>query len=75
VFVSKTVIECHKIAAEISEVEVPWRVWTKFGENSKKVFIHGDQLCLGEDYGNLEEVRSAIAWYVEQLGGKVKWSK
>lgn len=72
----RNVLECHKIASEVSEVEVPWNVWRFIGsENTKRISIHGDQICLGEDYGSLDEVRNAIQWYVEQLGGTVKWKK
>ncbi len=71
----KTILECHKIAKEVTEVEVPWSVWTKFGSEAKKVRIAGSDICLSEDYASLEDCRQAIAWYVEQLGGKVKWSK
>ncbi len=71
----KTILESHKIAKEVSEVAVPFHVWRLIGNAQKSVFINGEQLCLGEDYGTLEECRNAVAWYVEQLGGKVKWNK
>jgi hypothetical protein len=35
--------------------------------------IMGDQVSLGGDYANVEGARNAIAWYVEQMGGKVEW--
>jgi hypothetical protein len=59
-----------------SDIEVPWSVWRLFGsENCKYISIRGDQASFGEDYGSKEELRAAIAWYVEQLGGKVEWDK
>lgn len=50
---------------EHKDIEVPYHVWTCFG----------DQASLGEDAKSLDELRKAIEWYVEQLDGKVKWSK
>lgn len=58
-----------------SPIDVPYNVWTKFGEKSKQVLIAGDQVSLGEDYASLEQAQEAIEWYVNQLGGKVEWSK
>jgi hypothetical protein len=54
---------------------VPWDVWRLFGEKQKVLEIVGDQVSLGEDVATLEEARNAVAWYVDQLGGKVKWGK
>lgn len=56
-------------------IEVPFEVWRMFGKNCKVVTIAGDQASLGEDYGSLQELRSAVQWYVDQLDGKVKWEK
>ena len=58
-----------------SDIEVPWHVWRLFSENCKRISIGGAQASFGEDYGSKEELRVAIEWYVEQLGGKVKWEK
>lgn len=60
-----------------SNIEVPWNVWRMFGDKSKNGIIEicGDQASFGEDFGSKEELRFAIEWYAEQLGGKVKWEK
>jgi hypothetical protein len=60
-----------------SDIEVPWHVWRMFGNKSKNgtVNIRGDQASFGEDFGSKEELRAAIEWYAEQLGGKIKWEK
>jgi hypothetical protein len=60
-----------------SNIEVPWNVWRMFGNKSKNgtIEIRGDQASFGEDFGSKEELRVAIEWYVDQLGGKVKWGK
>lgn len=60
-----------------SDIEVPWNVWRMFGNRAKcgTIQIRGDQASFGEDFGSKEELRAAIAWYVDQLGGKVKWDK
>lgn len=57
------------------DIEVPYHVWRMFGENSKFIVTAGAQASLGEDYGSLQELRSAIEWYADQLGGKIKWEK
>lgn len=52
--------------------EVPWEVWTKLG--SKNVLLFNEQVSFGEsDYGTVEQMRTAIEWYVEQFDGIVKW--
>lgn len=58
-------------------IEVPWHVWTTFGPGSKKIIVMGDQATLAEeaDYVDKEKIKAALDWYVEQMGGKVKWGK
>lgn len=56
-------------------IDVPFYVWRMFGQNCKVISMAGGQASLGEDYGSLQELRSAIEWYVDQLGGKVKWEE
>jgi hypothetical protein len=56
-------------------IEVPYNVWRFFGNNSKIITLAGNQASFGEDYGNLEELRKVIEFYVDQLGGKVNWEK
>jgi hypothetical protein len=56
-------------------IEVPYHVWRFFGTDAKVATTAGDQACLGCDYGSLEELRTAVDWYANQLGGKVKWEK
>jgi hypothetical protein len=55
------------------DIEVPFNVWRFLGSDSKHILIRGDQASLGEDFGNIEELRKAVEFYVDQLGGKVKW--
>jgi hypothetical protein len=59
------------------DIEVPWNVWTKFGENAKFISVHGNQASLTNtaDYANMEELRAALGWYVDQLGGSIQWEK
>jgi hypothetical protein len=52
---------------------VPYKVARAFTQ--PRLEVVGDQVCIGEDYLTLDEAREAIAWYVDQLGGKVVWSK
>lgn len=57
------------------EIEVPWHVWTKFGKSAKKITVLGNQVSLTSvaDFGTVEELRKAIEFYVDQLGGRVEW--
>lgn len=57
------------------DIEVPYNVWRMFGEQCKVISLAGDQASFGEDYGKVQELREAVEFYVEQLGGTVKWSK
>lgn len=58
-------------------IEVPWHVWRMFGNCAKRISLHGNQASLTNegDFGNQEELRKAIEFYVDQLGGTVKWGK
>jgi hypothetical protein len=60
-----------------TSIEVPYHVWTTFGPGSKKIVVMGDQASLVEegDYVDKEKIRKALEWYVDQMGGKVKWEK
>lgn len=59
------------------DIEVPYDVWTKFGESAQNITIMGKQVSLTDegDFATIEELRTAIDFYVHQLGGTVKWSK
>jgi hypothetical protein len=57
------------------DIELPWHVWRFFGKQSSSVLVRGDQASFGEDFGSQEELRKAIEWYADQLGGKIKWEK
>jgi len=56
-------------------IELPHHVVCAMGDTVTAITFFGDQLSFGEDYLSLQEARDAIAWYVDQLGGKVKWRK
>lgn len=70
----KTLIQKYKEIQKIgTNVEVPWNIWRFMGTPHKNIDTFGDQICIGEDYGSVEEVRNTIEFYVDQLGGKVQW--
>ncbi len=70
-----TAFEKYKAIQAIgTEVEVPYEAWTMFGQQQKTISIFGNEISLGEDYGTVEAARTAIEFYVTQLGGTVKWS-
>lgn len=56
-------------------IKVPYDVWTTFGENIKNISIAEDQVCFGLDYKSIKDARGAIAWLVDQMGGKVTWKE
>ena len=57
-----------------TKVDVPFEVWSLFGESGRNISVLGEEISLSGDYASLEKCRKAIAWYVQQLGGKVEWS-
>lgn len=69
-------MKIHEVVKNTPDgLEVPWEVWTVFGEKAKTVLFGGKEISLGEDFKSLEQLRTAISWYVDQLGGKVKWGE
>ena len=69
---AKKIIEQIKLQETI---QVPYDVWRMFGDQCKTILMAGDQASFGEDYGTTEELRKAIEFYVDQLGGTIKWNK
>lgn len=72
----KTLIERYEAIQKIgTDIDIPHEVWTVLGgeETDRTVSIMGTQICLGCDYVSIEKARLAVAWYVAQLGGTVKW--
>jgi len=67
-------MKLHKQLRKYEPIEVPYKVWACFGPQSKTIDVAGNQASLGEDYVDLEQLREAIEWYVDQLGGEVEWS-
>lgn len=55
------------------DFDVPYAVWTVFGQNARKIAFAGRQASLAEDFKELPQLRAAIEWYVTQLNGKVEW--
>lgn len=74
---TNTVFQKYQAIQKIgTEVSIPFNVWRILGHRNQKIIsIFGDDISFGEDFGSLEEVRAAISWYAEQMGGKVKWEK
>jgi len=69
-------MKAHEVLKHnIASIEVPFEVWSLFGHQQKHIDFYGDLICLGEDSASLDKARKALAWYVDQLGGKVKWEK
>lgn len=57
------------------DIKVPYHVWTLFGEKCKYISIAGNQASLGEDYQELDKIKKALEWYVDQCGGKITWKE
>jgi hypothetical protein len=68
-------IEKHEYINRLKLDEIPHIVIQAFGHIAKQVSVTDNEICLGEDFLSVDEAREAIAWYVDQLGGKVTWSK
>lgn len=56
-------------------IAVPWAVWSLWGGGCRQITFAGSDASMGEDYAGIERIRSALDWYVDQFGGKVKWEK
>lgn len=63
------------VLVEQEPIEFPYYVMRFFVDGNRKITFAGDQLSIGEDYGTKDEIRDALGWLVDQLGGKVKWKK
>jgi hypothetical protein len=71
---SKTAVERMKLIQEVGTVIAPpWNARRLFQGDNEIHLISGDQISLGEDFLSIPDARSGIEWYVEQLGGTVKW--
>lgn len=70
------ILDRAKEIDKLNEVEVPYFCWVLFGEAAKRITISdSEQICLGEDYKSIDQIRDALDWYVDQFGGKTKWGK
>lgn len=65
--------KAYQVITMQPSIKMPYHASRFFTEGSRQIDFAGDQLSLGEDFGSLQEVRSAVEWLVDQLGGKVKW--
>lgn len=73
---SANLIERYKAIQAIgTEIEIPYHIWSLFRADKASLRIVETDICLGEDFTTVEGARSALEWYVAQLGGTVKWSK
>lgn len=70
-------IEVYKQTQKLREEqdEIPWAVKRIFRDGHFEIDIVGEQVSCGEDYVQMYELRGAFEFIVEQLGGKIKWSK
>lgn len=66
-------MKAYEIAKDYKPIEIPWEVRRFFPDHFNPLQIYGDQISFGGDFGNIEEVRIALDWLVEQLGGRAKW--
>ena len=69
------IIDQYNVINKLPKIEVPYKVYSCFSSSKRDILIYDNTLSLGEDFKSLAEVREAVQWYVEQLGGNVKWSK
>lgn len=72
----KTLLDKYKaIQAAGYEVDIPWDVMRVL--NSKKLSVMANEVSLNDngDYVSLQHARESLDWLVDQLGGKIEWSK
>lgn len=66
----KLIDACYEVKTD----EIPHEVWTAFFEGRVQPQAFGTQVQLGlGDFKSIAAARAAVAWYVDQLGGEVKW--
>jgi hypothetical protein len=63
------------ILRENKRVEVPYHVWTTFGEGCKEIIFSSKEASLGLDFKSEEQIKKSLEWYVNQFGGTVEWTK
>lgn len=62
------------LKAAPADIDVPYEVWTCFGESAKYISLAGTQACFGGDFTDLTQLRKAIEWYAIVLGAKtLEW--
>lgn len=71
---SKNVITKAKAIDKLRSIKVPYNVWRLLGTDAKNITIGGsDQICLGEDYASIFEIREGLEWYAKQFDGVIQW--
>lgn len=72
----KTAFEVFKEVQELnkSQNDTPWYVKRVMPDNFR-IEVLGEQLTFGQDFVTIEEAREALDWFVNELGGTVKWKK
>ena len=64
-----------EIMLDQPSIVMPHNVMRFFVDGSRQIDFAGNQASLGEDFGDLSEIRVALDWLVDQFGGKVKWKR
>ncbi len=74
---AKTILDvCKEMRAMTEEFpEIPFHVWSCFWSDRPDLYIDPYGMQIEGDNNSVGNYRIAIAWFVDQLGGKVKWSK
>lgn len=57
-------------------IEAPHKVYCVLG--AKRIVLSGRQACVGgdnSDFASIEDIRAAIDWLANQMGGKVIWEE
>lgn len=72
-------MKLHEIVTKIETLESGFKVPWEVSRSGVKPNLFGSQICLSNDasadYLSLDEAKVVAVWLVEQLGGKVKWTK
>lgn len=71
---AKNAIKRAEAIDKLRIIDVPYNVWRLIGAANKIITVGGsDQICLGEDYASISEIRECLEWYAKQFDGTIQW--
>ena len=65
--------ELKKLQANMLEKEVPKEIWQVLWKVKPDLNFSAGMIQLGGSYSSAEEVRTALTWLCNEMGGSVEW--